>query len=167
MGSPKADFDSSGPFGDDQAKALGSIADPGSRIQFLARRSPTHGRETEPRPQPALQGSLVLGCLPSISDHMPQSAATASADDGTSGPVTRCFDGHFGALSEKGIYVYSGREGEGPGDLDRAVPVPLTNSKIDVPHTTLWWGDGGNPASSRNKTTGQSKHGDRRVESKI
>jgi hypothetical protein len=132
------DFDSSDSFGGDQAKALGSIAKPGSWIQFLTHNDLTHIEDAKSAPRPTLLGSLVLGCIPSLIDNIPRLASSPilSAYNGPR-PVMRCFDGHFGAQSEKGIYVYSVQDGEGSDDLGRTTS--LMSSKIDVPNTTFWW----------------------------
>ena len=125
------DFDSSDSLDNGQIQALGNIAKPGSWVQFLISYNPMPGRPivtadistVEPGFESA--SNLSFGCMASTVDDMPQPSADPSvpSDDKEPRPSVNGFYGHFGAMSEAGIFIRATENGV------------VTSSKIDVPNS--------------------------------
>lgn len=120
---------------DQQASALGDIAKPGDYVQFFAAniqkpREPAVFEPEEPADLPKSpdpdywRRSLVFGTAPSTIDDLPST------------PQKRCHEpvilqkGHFGAVSERGMYInLPSRQERGGRDN------PVVQSKIDLPYS--------------------------------
>jgi len=125
------DFDSSDSVNKDQIQALGNIAKPGSWVQFLISYNLTSSRPiftVEPGtvdPGSESVSNLSFGCIASTIDEMPQPSAGPSvpSDSIDTRPSVNGFYGHFGAMSEVGIFIRATGNGV------------VTSSKIDVPNS--------------------------------
>ncbi|KAI6364325.1 hypothetical protein MCOR25_005663 [Pyricularia grisea] len=127
---PQTTYSSSGPedletfmaaFGGETTP--NSVVSPGSYIQFLVEPlQPSPSQETQRLP------SLLLGTTPS------NTVELGEADHASGKQLSTLVEGHFGALSNSGIYVNlasSSNGGSHPGHI-------LT--KVDAPNSYLWEG---------------------------
>lgn len=112
-----------------QSESEGQIIGPGSYIQFLTEPAvPASSRTTPPdtegaqnEPPSIIFGSGISGATPPTNP--PSEAAV------------EIIDGHFGAVSEQGLFLSSDPEGQVEGD--ERYP---TKTKIDAPNTYIWEG---------------------------
>lgn len=124
-------FDSSDSVDNNQIQALGNIAKPGFWVQFLISHSITPATPLETvdldtlTPGSKSTISLSFGCTASTVDDIPQSSADPSAPSKEDDiqPVVSGYYGHFGAMSEAGIFIRIVENGV------------VTGSKIDVPNS--------------------------------
>jgi hypothetical protein len=130
------DFDSNDSGDNEHVRALGNIAKPGSWVQFLISHQLTPKNDignmevNNATPDSAYINYLSFGCIPSTVDDMPHSSSSPSVpnDKKDFQPSVDGFDGHFGAMSEAGIFTRA---------IDNGV---ATSSKIDVPYSNFRWG---------------------------
>lgn len=125
------DFDLSDSVDNDQIQALGNIAKPGSWVQFLISYNLMSSRPigtvdvgtVEPGFESA--SNLSFGCIASTVDDMPQPSSDPSvpSNDNNHRYSVSGFYGHFGAMSEGGIFIRATENGV------------VTSSKIDVPNS--------------------------------
>lgn len=122
----EARFDfSNGSLEEQQASALGNIARPDDFIQFFIT-----GSEKQPNPPKRPDGhasSLVIGTIPSTIDDI---ASSVSSTPGNAEHNETSLMGHFGAVSESGIYL----------DFDSlnewtASSTPEFCTKVDIPYS--------------------------------
>ena len=125
-----------GYFGDlvdeQQISALGNLASPDSYVQFFAANSAERNEESPSgltrrniyRPR----STALLGTVPSTIDNVPEppKAPQPSVEE----PIISCL-GHFGAVSESGLFVDTKWTG------NKAVNTIRT--KLDLPYSTLAW----------------------------
>lgn len=118
-----ARFDfSSGSVEEQQASALGNIARPNDFIQFFI----ATPEVSNPQATYSLgeQRDLVLGTVPSTIDDIPSIGSTTpgNPEHNEIGLM-----GHFGAVSESGIYLFSKTSHRSPA----------VETKLDIPHSYL------------------------------
>jgi hypothetical protein len=124
-------FDSSDYGDNDQIQAFGNIAKPGSWVQFLISHNLTPSKPIDTvdlgTVEPGFESAsnLSFGCIASTVDNMPQPSSDPSvpSDDSNLRPSVNGFCGHFGAMSEAGIFIRATENGV------------VTSSKIDVPNS--------------------------------
>jgi hypothetical protein len=129
-------FNTSHSADNEHVQALGNIAKPGSWVQFLISHQPSPKRPVDTvdssnvKPGFEFINCLSFGCIPSTVDDMPKSSSDPSmlSDEKDLLPSVYGFEGHFGAMSEAGIFIRA---------IENGV---VTSSKIDVPYSNFWWG---------------------------
>jgi hypothetical protein len=123
-------FDSSNASDVDQIQALGNIANPGSWVQFLISQNATPSKSIDTvdldTVGPGFESAtnLSFGCIASTVDDMPQPSLDPSVPSNNNDiqPFVKGYHGHFGAMSEAGIFIRAIGNGV------------VTSSKIDVPN---------------------------------
>lgn len=130
------DFDSDDPGDNEHVQALGKIAKPGSWVQFLVSHhstSETHiatvGLNNSNLDSEFIN-CLSFGCIPSTVDDTSQSLSdpSISSDEKDFHRSVDGLEGHFGAMSEGGIFICANEKDA------------VTSSKIDVPYSIFQWG---------------------------
>jgi hypothetical protein len=137
----EARFDfSTGSMEEQQASALGNIAEPDAYIQFFildnknARGRPL--RSPKPASVDIWQMTTVVGTIPStIDDQRFDSLGPQKARDAK----VICQAGHFGALSEAGMFLSAPSiEQRAPKGRDGVIKKPAILSKIDLPYSYIY-----------------------------
>jgi len=121
-----------GLFEEEQVSALGNLASPDSYVQFFA----AHSSERNEKSMSSLTGpddslprtTIVLGAVPSTIDDIPE-PPKAPIPTGEQSVVSQL--GHFGAVSESGLYI----DTKWIGDKS----VNTVHTKIDLPYSTIKW----------------------------
>ncbi|KAH8815261.1 hypothetical protein F5884DRAFT_665380, partial [Xylogone sp. PMI_703] len=124
-------------FDDDESSSssLGDLAKPGSYIQFFVE-DPHCDQEQAKRKTPTSSANAlratVVGTIPSTVDEMPNvyEDANRDRDDVSNDDLFVYLDGHFGAVSERGMFIESSETNAG----GRTV-----RSKIDMPYSFYGW----------------------------
>ncbi|CZT42822.1 uncharacterized protein RSE6_02773 [Rhynchosporium secalis] len=161
---PEARFDfSGGSLEDQQTSALGNIAQAGAFVQFFVARREHLTRPVEPGGVylNALRKSAVFGAVPSTVDDVLVPSSETSRDSTGSKRAWKSDDtihthrGHFGFVSERGMFLRHGRNynPERPNE-------PCNFTKIDLPHSyfymdyrSLGEGKPGTPVGARSVNT--------------
>lgn len=132
------DFDMPGSTDSGKLQALGSIAKPGSWVQFLTLPIRSDPSDEIVRDNPSQEvlalrgpGEVVLGSIPSSIDEIPQVTSVSIGGSSAARPKITIFPGHFGAQSENGLYVRSVSQRPASG---KTIPI---KTKIDVPFAHL------------------------------
>ncbi|KAG9246682.1 hypothetical protein BJ878DRAFT_455799 [Calycina marina] len=134
---------SGGSVEDQRALALGNLANTDSYIQFFAAQAPESRADehmksnfmplapsdSEKKSRPSARTSLVLGSVPSTIDKVPGTQTTSIQSDYDTAAFPR--KGHFGAVSESGLYVDTQRSS--------VVDKDTVHTKIDLPYSSLRW----------------------------
>ena len=137
----EARFDfSTGSLEEQQTSALGNIAEPDAYIQFFVldnnspRQMPT--RNPNPRRDGIRQMSTVIGTIPSsIDDQRPDDYAPGTVGD----TQLDCERGHFGAVSEAGIFLSApSMEKTTPTGGDSIIRRRAIQTKIDLPYSYVY-----------------------------
>ena len=114
-----------------QASALGNIAQPDAYIQFFAarKRSEVFGHTTYAPKRACLNVlSAVFGTVPSTIDKLPQ---VLPSEDGKTKPKLMHYPQHFGAMSETGLFLsYE--------ELNRKGAIVAVKTKIDLPYSYVF-----------------------------
>ena len=137
----EARFDfSTGSMEEQRTSALGNIAEPDAYIQFFildnknARGRPL--RSPKPVSVDIWQRSTVVGTVPStIDDQRFDSLGPEKARDAK----VICQAGHFGALSEAGMFLSAPSiEQRAPKGRDVVIKKPAIHTKIDLPYSYIY-----------------------------
>jgi hypothetical protein len=108
---------------DQQASALGRLAKEGDYIQFFTTEKNIRIPETNTTLEQG-KNSIVIGAISSTRDHMPTFHEEGSPETETSNHLPHVQIGHFGCVSESGIFLER---------LDAKSRKFVT--KIDLPHS--------------------------------
>ncbi|KAH8603047.1 hypothetical protein B0O99DRAFT_18516 [Bisporella sp. PMI_857] len=117
--------DSNGSFEVQQDSALGNLASSGSWIQFFAAHNTTDVNSLVETQTPSiLQLTTAFGAVPSTVDDISQPVYAGDNQGG----VFHSYPGHFGAVSEAGLYVNQ----KGTDELSKK---ESNSTKIDLPYS--------------------------------
>ncbi|KAG4428536.1 hypothetical protein IFR05_015982 [Cadophora sp. M221] len=135
---PEARFDfSGGSLEEQQTSALGNIAQQGAYIQFfVASRERGLGLIQHPveRGKILMRKSAVFGAVPStVDDIPPQPQTQTAADNGTKtgSKSIHVRRGHFGFVSESGMFVRHGPDRSATGDGFTKIDMPYSYFYVD------------------------------------
>ncbi|KAH7363820.1 hypothetical protein BKA65DRAFT_489714 [Rhexocercosporidium sp. MPI-PUGE-AT-0058] len=133
---PEARFDfSGGSLEDQQTSALGNIAQEGAFIQFfVARRQrsivPVRRQGTY---KYLMKRSAVFGAVPSTVDDIPPPQRAANEDASTGTESIHIRRGHFGFVSESGMFIR-----HGPAHKPDRSPTADKFTKVDMPYSYFY-----------------------------
>ena len=151
---PESRFDfSEGSLEEQQASALGNLAQEGAFIQFLvadSNRSPVDFSWREKNHVDATRRSTVIGVVPSTVDEMaPKSEDNASSKADKQLDV-RIWLGHFGCVSESGMFIHRSNASPSPGQEDSrsATNFPPIDTKVDLPFSYIYRYHGNDPKAA-------------------
>lgn len=135
---PEARFDfSQGTMAEQQASALGNLAQEGAFIQFFAAYDKHIQGEPVRFDHVATRGSIVLGSVPSTVDDIAPSQTLVAPPEGEK--LYHLKSGHFGFVSESGVFVHHGFKKPNVGSNPDPLHVPSEHfTKIDLPHSYMY-----------------------------
>jgi hypothetical protein len=122
-----------------QASALGRLAKEGDYIQFFTSERGNVSRQAlnpQVRRHSQTDNSTVLGAVPSTVDSVPSLGDGAQQIIKRKGPVIN--EGHFGCVSESGMFLH--REDPELGNWD---------TKVDMPYSYLFYNSGTHPSAKQ------------------
>ena len=126
---PQLDF-VNGSLEEQQISALGNLAQPGAYIQFFVGNPGKSHTTLEKRLNyfDPKKRNVVIGTTPSTIDDIP----IDTVDKG--GEHVRIRNGHFGCVSQSGIYLSKKDPGSNPNTSES----PSFGTKIDLPHSYVY-----------------------------
>ncbi|PBP24601.1 V-type ATPase, C subunit family protein [Diplocarpon rosae] len=135
---PEARFDfSGGSLEEQQASALGNLAQEGAYIQFFVAHKKRPLADIEDfDPAHMMRTSIVFGSVPStVDDFYP--ARPPSSTQSAEKPIYHIRRGHFGFVSESGMFVRHSTVDSDITSGDGASPALESVTKIDLPYSYL------------------------------